>query len=224
MTVRTLRWVLLALLGCVLAKCTVSEPITIGASTEWSDGRYRFSGGTEPGALGFAILTLIGLILLMNAKPAAAKAPLAGLVRRFAAFWLDFMFAMFMLTPVVGLLPTLVEWMRTGSFAWSFERSYQTSVDVPLTVLSIILLLPGLLVYYALPLFLRKPSPGACIAGYQVIADDGVLLSIRVALLRSIVGYFALCAAPVAPFVRRDKTAGKFWLDRVFGTHAVLLN
>jgi uncharacterized RDD family membrane protein YckC len=160
----------------------------------------------------------------MKAKAVAFSSPLPGLMRRFAAFWLDFMFAMLALAPAIGAVPMIVEWRHTGNFAWSFERTTQASSDVPLTVLSVVLLIPGLLFYYAIPLVLRKPSPGACLAGYQVVADEGTSLPLKRALLRSLVGYFALCGGFIAPFVGREKTKGKFWLDRVFHTRAVLLN
>lgn len=57
-----------------------------------------------------------------------------------------------------------------------------------------------------------------------VIADEGCVTSLRLALLRSIVGYLALCFGFIAPFVGRDKKAGKFWLDKLFHTRAILLN
>jgi uncharacterized RDD family membrane protein YckC len=160
----------------------------------------------------------------MGAKRVESKTALPGLARRFAAFWIDFLFAMFALTPIIGLVPMIVEWRRTGNFAWSIDRASQAPGDVPLIILSFILLIPGLVFYFAIPLVVRRPSPGACVAGYQVVADEGRVVSLPWALLRSLVGYFALCAGFVAPFVGRDKKAGKFWLDKVFHTRAVMLN
>jgi len=223
--VRQFRWVVMGLLGFFLVLSTLfsEAPQTMGASAEWVNGRYRFSGGTQPWALGLAASFVAVFVLLMGARCAESQAPLPGLTRRFAAFWLDFLFAMFTLTPLIGVVPMIVEWRRTGTFAWSFERTIQAPSDIPVTVLSFLLLIPGLLVYFAIPMVLRRPSPGASVAGYQVVADDGRAISLRLALLRSIVGYFALCAGFIAPFVGRDKNLGKFWLDKVFHTRAVLL-
>ena len=68
-----------------------------------------------------------------------------------------------------------------------------------------------------------KPTPGACIAGYQVIADDGNPLKPKAALLRTLLGLAAVAGAILAPLVGRDRALGKFWLDKVFNTHAVKL-
>jgi hypothetical protein len=213
------------LLGLFLVLSTVfsGEPLTIGASADWAEGRYKFAGGTQPWALGFAVLIVYLFVLLMGAKRVESKTPLPGLTRRFAAFWIDLLFAMFALGPIIGLAPMIVEWRRTGSFAWSFDRTSQAAGDVPLIILSFTLLIPGLLFYFAIPLVLRRPSPGACVAGYQVVADEGRAVSLRWALLRSLVGYFALCAGFIAPFAGRDKKAGKYWIDKVFHTRAVML-
>lgn len=69
----------------------------------------------------------------------------------------------------------------------------------------------------------RRPSPGTCIVGYQIVAEDGVELTLPKALLRTLLGFIALCAAYLAPFVQRDRKNGKFWLDKVFRTQAVTL-
>jgi hypothetical protein len=226
MTVRRFRWIFATLLGLmfVLSLFFPEGPQTIGASVVWANGRYAFSGGTQPWALGLAAVILAAFVLLMGAKVSESAAPLPGLMRRLVAFCLDFCFAMLMLTPVIGVVPMTAEWRNSGSFAWSFERTAQTASDLPLTFLSLALLVPGLLFYFAIPLVMRRPSPGACIAGYQVVADEGCTITLRAALLRSLVGYFALCACWVAPFFGRGKKAGKFWLDKVFRTRAVIVN
>jgi hypothetical protein len=36
-------------------------------------------------------------------------------------------------------------------------------------------------------------------------------------------GFIAVSTAYLAPFIFRDRKKGKFWLDKVFGTHAVML-
>jgi uncharacterized RDD family membrane protein YckC len=80
-----------------------------------------------------------------------------------------------------------------------------------------------LLFYFALPLVRRRPSPGSCITGYQVMPDDGQTLTLRRAILRTIVGFFAMSMWPLTPFIARQRKKGKVWFDRPFSTHAVLL-
>jgi len=81
-----------------------------------------------------------------------------------------------------------------------------------------------LVFYYALPLIRRKPSPGSCIVGYQVVPDDDATLTLKAVLLRTLLGFIAAAAAYLAPFVARDRKKGKIWLDKAFGTHAVKLS
>jgi uncharacterized RDD family membrane protein YckC len=217
-----MRWVFLGLF-LVLNTFLWGGPVTAGVSAEWANGEYRFSGGTQPWALAFAGAIVLAFVLLMHTKRVESTVPLPGLMRRFVAFWLDFLFAMSALNPVVGIVPMTVEWRHAGSFAWSFERTTQAATDIPITVLSFVFLVSGLLFYFAAPLVFQRPSPGATVTGYQVVADEGSKIPLKRALLRSLAGYFALCAGVIAPFVGRDRKAGKFWLDKTFHTRAVLL-
>jgi uncharacterized RDD family membrane protein YckC len=224
MKVKKLRWLFIVTLAALFVVSFVYEFPTIGASAQWTNGRYRFAGGTAPWALGCGLL-IIGLyLLLMYASPSDFGQPLPGVFRRFVAFWLDFILAMLAVAPIVGILPTLTEWKRTGVFAWNFERTTPAPGDALVAMIGLVFCTVGLVFYYALPLIRRKPSPGACILGYQIIAEEGTALSFRIALLRTLLGFIAVCCAYLAPFVARDRKKGKFWLDKVFGTQAVMLN
>jgi hypothetical protein len=225
MHVRIFRWLFVAFLALeIVASYTFSgEPQPSGVSAEWANDAYHFAGGTAPWALGFAVLIASLYILIMDAAPVVSGAPLPGLLRRFAAFSLDFMLAMFMVAPMVGLIPLFFEWKRTRVFAWTFTRTTSTAFDIPVTVVSMLLTVVGLLFYYSIPILRRRPSPGSCILGYQVLPDGENPLTLRRAMLRSVLGFIAVSGAYVAPFVARDQKHGKFWLDRVFGTRASLL-
>ncbi|WP_321470777.1 RDD family protein [uncultured Paludibaculum sp.] len=225
MTVRRFRWVFLDLLGLIFGLTGYfSERPAFAASIEWTNGSYAFSGGTQPWSLGLSAVIVVAFILLMRAKRVESAGPLPGLLIRFAAFWIDFLLALFAFAPLYGAVPVIVEWRRTGAFAWFVERNIRVASDVPVVLLSMALLMVGLLFHFTIPFVLRRPSPGACVAGYQVVADEGYSLSLERVLLRNFVGYFALCTAWIAPFAGRDKQAGKFWLDKLFHTRAVLLD
>jgi uncharacterized RDD family membrane protein YckC len=139
------------------------------------------------------------------------------------AFWLDFALAMTAAVPIIGVLPTLAEWKRTGNFEWNFERTTHAAGDGWLIAVTTSMSVVALVFYYAFPLVRRRPSPGACIAGYQIVADEGVTITARVAVLRTLLGFVAACACYIAPFIARDRMQGKFWLDKVFNTRAVKL-
>lgn len=104
------RWALVGLLALFLPLSIFfsGEPLAIGVSARWADGSYGFSGGTQPWALGFGVLIAGVFILLMSAKGVESPTPLLGLMRRFAAFWLDLLLAMFALTPIIGVVPMIV--------------------------------------------------------------------------------------------------------------------
>jgi hypothetical protein len=140
------------------------------------------------------------------------------------AFWLDFVLAMSIFVPLLGILPVFIEWRRTKVFAWTFERSSRAGFDIALAALSGGLVFAAMLFYYAIPIVRRRPSPGACIVGYQVLPEGEAMLTLRRAWARTLLGLVAVSDACFAPFVGRDRKQGKFWLDKVFDTQATLLD
>ena len=221
---RELRWLFIAVLAVLMIVDYVSEPITVGVSAEWRNERYQFAGGTS--LLGLVLsLLIIGLyILLMYGAVTNLGHALPGVFRRFVAFWIDFWIAISALAPILGILPVLIEWKRTGVFEWSFVRATPAKGDWLIATLGVVLAAVALLLYYSLPLIRQRPSPGSCIVGYQVVPDEDTTLSLRTALLRTLLGFVAAASAYLAPFVGRDRKHGKFWLDKVFRTHAVKIS
>jgi hypothetical protein len=223
MTAKNIRWLFAAVLAAALFVSFFTEPATFGISAQWTNGSYRFAGGTHPVALTFALIISGLYVLLMFAPTPNLGGPLPGVFRRFVAFWLDFILGMMLIAPVMGILPTLTEWKRTGEFQWNFERATHAPGDGWLAAVGVMVLFGGLVFFFAFPLIRRRPSPGACIAGYQIVPDEGVTITLRTAILRTLLGFIATCAAYLAPFVARDRKKGKFWLDAVFGTRALML-
>lgn len=223
MNAKELRWLFVAVLGVTIFLGNISEPATFGISQQWTNDNYRFAGGTHPVALTLALLIAVLYMLLMFAPPTDLGEPLPGVFRRFVTFWLDFTLAMILIVPIMGILPALTEWKRTGIFQWHFERTLHATGDGWLTGAGLTLVVMGLVFYFAFPLIRRRPSPGACITGYQIVPEDGRAMTVRTAVLRTLLGFIATCAAYLAPFIARDRTKGKFWLDAVFGTRALKL-
>jgi uncharacterized RDD family membrane protein YckC len=149
--------------------------------------------------------------------------PLPGVFRRFVAFWLDFILAMMATAPILGIVPTLIEWKRTGDFSWNFERDTPAPFDGWMAGIIVLTTFAGLAFYNAYPLLRRRPTPGSRIMRYQVVSDEGITLTFGKALLRPMLGFVSVCAAYLAPFVGRERSKGKFWVDLVFKTHAVKL-
>jgi len=82
-----------------------------------------------------------------------------------------------------------------------------------------ILIFFWLIFYYSFPLLRKRPTPGSCIMGYQIVPDEGVTITRKKAILRTLLGGLSLCVAYIA-FLGRDKKNGKFWLDFIFRTRA----
>lgn len=223
MQTRNFRWIFLPIVVCLLIWSYIPNSATIGASAQWVNGEYHFAGGTQPGAVALAV-GMIGLyFFLMHSPVRYAEAPLPGVSRRFVAFWIDFILAMMSTAPILGIVPMLTEWKRTGEFAWNFERDTPAPYDWWISGAITLILFALLALYNAYPLLRRRPTPGSCIMGYMVVADEDSPLTLTEAFVRPLVGFFAVCTAYVAPFIGRDRANGKFWLDHLFGTHAVKL-
>jgi len=223
MKIPNIRWALAVLVAICLGIGLLKGPVVLGVSAESSNGQYLFTGGTQPWALALAVLAICSYLALMYAEPSESRKPLRGVFRRFVAFGLDFFFVMITVTPITGLMAAVIEWRRTGIFEWSFERYAPAAGDWLVAAAGFALAVATPVFYFAWPLVRQRPSPGACIVGYQVVPDNGASLKLGRAVWRTLVGFVALCAWWLAPFVGRDKMKGKFWLDKVFATRAVLL-
>jgi hypothetical protein len=215
MNAKHFRWLFLLLLaGLVLVAFSLDAATTIGLSGESSGDKYRIAGGTAPWALLFAALTIGLYSLLMSSSPPSHGGTIRGWWwRRLAAFWLDFFLALMATSPILGLLPVLAEWRRTGVFAWSFERTTPAPGDGWLFAAMFAIALPSLAIYYIWPLVRGRPTPGACIMGYQIVANNGSALTWRAALMRALLGLSFL----------RDWREKTLRIDEESATHAVEL-
>ena len=212
MNAKHFRWLFFLLLaGLVIVAYSLDAPTTIGLSGESSSDKYLIGGGTAPWALCYAALTVGLYFLLMYSSPTSHGRTIRGWWRRLAAFWLDFILVMVAVSPILGLLPVLAEWRRTGVFAWSFERTTPAPGDGILFVMMFAVAIPTVALYYIWPLVRDRPTPGACIMGYQIVAANGAALTFRGALRRTLWGFSFL----------RDWREKSLRIDEETETHAV---
>lgn len=217
------RWLFLAVFAAVLILSNFVEPANLGISAEFTDGNYRIAGGTALWAIGFSIVIGILYFWLMYAPLGQPTTPLPGIVRRWFAFWVDFILAIMATAPILGLIPSLAEWRRTGFFAWNFERTTSAPSDKVTVTVTFMLLTIALTAYYIIPLLCRRLSPGSCVFGYQICTADDNPITVRRAALRTLVGFVAVATPYLAPFIARDRNRGQFWLDALFETRAIKL-
>jgi hypothetical protein len=218
------RWVFLALLAPLLfLGFSPGSKWTIGASAEWSNGNYTFAGGTHPGALLLSGITIVLYLWLLRSKVSAGAPTTQAFFRRPVAALIDFVLAIVATAPIFGIVPMLAEWRQTGSFAWNLERTTYFAGDKYVIGATSLLAIAMLMTYFALPLLLGKPSPGACILGYQIVPDDGFEMTPLIALGRGALDFVSLCEIYGTLFGILKRKRGSYWVDRFFHTHAIQL-
>jgi hypothetical protein len=160
------------------------------------------------------------IIALITGSIEKSAKPMPYLFRRWIAGWIDWIFAFIAPTPFAGLAFVWIEYRRTGVFKWISQSQEPSTLQLGMIV---IFIYSFLVLYFAIPWWLGKPTPGACILGYIISPDDGSRFTFGKAILRVLLGSVALLAWPswiLSFFLKRDKSKGKFWLDAVFNTHA----
>lgn len=212
------RWLFLTALLAIVICATFEPPTTVGFSEEWSNGKYSIAGGTSVWGLAMAIVMGFLYFWLLIAPCDGTTIPMPGIARRFAAFWIDFFVAMIAIAPVLGILPTVIEWKRTGVFAWTFERTVSAPTDNFVMAVTLPLMACALVVYFALPLLRGRPSPGAGVMGYQIVVANENPMTWKRATFRTLMGFVGLGAWFLTPLFWRDRRKGQFWLDRMAET------
>lgn len=221
--VRYFRWIFLGSIAALYVVGLVSGPLTVGENIETTNGQYHVAGGTTPGMMAISAGVLLFYLVLVSSPFSDQGRPLPGVFRRFVAAWLDLLIGMMTLIPLLAIIPSLVEWHRTGEFQWLFERTTPAPWDGWITALLAILCFAGFATYITLPLVRGTPSPGSCIMGYRITTDEGAPMSAGKAAVRTLLGFVALSAWIVAPILGRDRNKGKLWPDKWLGTRAVRL-
>jgi hypothetical protein len=224
MKARDFRWILLAYCAVLIFSMLLRSDETIGVTSVSSNGQYSYQAGSAPWALGCATVGAVLYLLLLRSKVTWRPQRMPHLFRRWAAGMLDFICALLIPAGFIGFAAVLREYRRTGAFDWLIERQGGQAGDWLFGFASVFLVLFVLMpCYFALPWCQGKPTPGSCVFGFRIVGDDGTRLRFWKAGLRAMLGSMALLAWPLwifAFWVKRDRRAGKFWLDAVFRTHA----
>jgi hypothetical protein len=216
----SLRWLSLAYFALVLAATEIRARELAGAGPTWLDGNYGFEAGALPWSLAIGILGAGLLFALISSSGRTITKPMPHLFLRWIAGWIDWILAFVAPTPFAGLTFVWIEYRRTGVFRWLSQSQEPTTLQMNIIVLFIF---SFFVLYFAVPWWLGKPTPGACILGYRITADEGSRLTFGKAIFRVLLGCVALFGWSswiLSYFLKRDRGRGKFWLDAVFKTHA----
>jgi hypothetical protein len=233
MRAASLRWAFLALFIMFFIMTIVAIAMHsgkeggIGVGMSWSGEDYLFSASAPPWALAFTLVSAVLCVALLLARVEDSSRPMPHLFRRFVAGLVDWAIALVMFASVQGLVSVLIEYHRAGVFNWVIDRHERQPWDIPEVIIGTLVVFAAMTVYFAAFFSKGKPTPGACIAGYRVRADENFRLTFRRAALRALLGSMALLGWPcwiLAYVLKREKAKGKFWLDVIFRTHAEFLS
>jgi len=219
-----LRWFVLGYFALLITTMAIHSGETVGISANWSNGDHSFRGGAPPWSLAFAVVGITLYALLALSAVSSNSQPMPFLFRRWVAGLIDWFMALILPASILGLVAVLVEYRRTGVFDLIIDRQESQPGDWTLAMAGVLLLMFVIMpAYFVVCWRSGKPTPGACVLGYRIVADEGSRLTIWFAYLRALLGSMALLAWPcwiLAFAIKRDRIAGKFWLDAIFCTHA----
>ena len=227
MKAKRFRWYLLGYSILLLTALNIRSDEVLGITADSSDGESVYRVGCAPWALAFAAVggCLYSLLLSSSVNISCQKMP--QLFRRWIAGFIDFFWAMVLPSTFIGLVGIVIEYRHTGTFSWVVERRDPQAGEWLYAIISALLVMFVIAPSYFAILWRRgKPTPGSCILGFRIVADQENGLQFWNAVLRALLGSIALLAWPswiLAYWLKRDKFAGKFWLDAIFRTHAEFL-
>jgi uncharacterized RDD family membrane protein YckC len=189
---------------------------TVGSFVRVEDGVANVSAGTAPVAIVVSVMALGLYCLLLKFKLEIQDFRVASMWSRAVAFIIDFWFALFMLSGLLGLVPLLVEAARTGVFRWHFERNYTVPSDMA-TIPLILVMLCAFVGYFLFPLMMRGQTVGCWVFRLATVNADGyiVYLPFSIAIRRLLAEFGGVCS-PFKTFRQRDEE-GRTFYDRESG-------
>jgi hypothetical protein len=192
----------------------------VGELMESKSGETSISAGSHPAMLLWSAIAIALFILLMVKEPNAVVEGIPTRKRRIFAFLIDFWFSLLTLSAFGALLPLLLEAVRTGHFAWHFQRNYSVNTD-GLSAVSIPLFVALITLYFAFPLTRGRQTVGCFIMRLRVtppFGDQGCF-TVRAALRRTFYAFFGLCS------IDWDRDGyGRTWYDRETDCTVVLVS
>jgi len=212
--------VLLLLSGFVLG--FVSGSKSVGFEVHSANEKTLVRGGSDPIALLWTAALIPFVVYVVRRELRAERLKFASWTRRLAAFLLDFYIAMFCTAPIVALIPLTIEAIRTGKFAWFFERKYTVPSDWYVGVPLVLFTMAVVAAYFAVPIARRTQTVGCFLLGLKVIPATQEIDSIGLSrgLRRAFLGFIGLCSWPFMWLLGRGKD-GSTWYDRSTGFRVV---
>lgn len=123
---------------------------------------------------GLVLAVVLGGVILLFPRKRGAVIPeqSVGLLRRLAAFYLDFFLFMLVLTPLLAIPALLIEASATGEFKWEFVRDFSRPSDVWVLTPVVLFAFYLLYSYFYWHAVKRRQTIGKYLLGYSLHAAD----------------------------------------------------
>lgn len=183
----------------------------LGVQSSCANSECFVAAGSSPIALVVAIALLVFLFTYPQRQYRPNDQKVIGVLRRFAAFLLDFAATMIITAPIAAVPTVIAEYLYTDTFQWSFKREFVRSTDTAVILpVTLGVFLAMFLYFYLHPKYGRQ-TLGQYILGYRVIAVDG---SVRASFgKRVFLSFIGLCAWPVSLVLALRSEGKSFWWD-----------
>lgn len=213
------RLVFIVLVGAYLASAWTSGG-NIGASSGCVNSDCLVSASSSLLSVVIAVALALFIARYRQVAVTLDSAKVVGLWRRFGAFVIDFAAVLLVVAPVAALPLLIVESHYTGAFHWSFERRFARSTDMVTLMPGIVAAFAGLLLYFYLHPRLGRPTVGAYVLGYRVMASSDTQSAPNWAM-RTVCSFLGLCMWPVTVILALRTPQKVCWWDSVAGTQAI---
>ena len=182
-------------------------------------GEYLYAAKFAPASLlTFVVALALYLAAIFRPDSYPVRDEAAGLMRRFGAFFIDFMLCGILATAPMTLIALGLEGLATGQFSLEVERDYRMghdSIASGLVIVSMVIML----VLFSLPLSKNRRSAGTVLCGYAIKSDEPIGLGS--ACGRTFLGFITLSGMIVSVPMALRRDDKRMWHDLAFDTRAI---
>jgi hypothetical protein len=133
-----------------------------------------------------------------NKTPKQTQLPQHQRKSRLTALVIDFTAVTLAMAPFAALIPLAAEWLRSGHFAWSFQRKYTVASDFYIGFPLVFVIMGLLAVYFAWPIARDRQTLGCYALRLKVTPDESIRgrFGLSQGLRRVFLGFIGLCSLP----------------------------